>query len=146
MKIVICSSLSFAEEVGGLKNELEALGFEVVVPTTIGEILNGETSLAEIEELKNSGRHHERTKEYDAIRRHHELMKDSDATLIANFEKKGISGYIGGNTFLELGFAHILDMPIYLLNEIPDLPYSDEVRAIDPIVINGDLGKIKTSL
>ena len=146
MKLVVCSSLSFASKVGELKSRLEALGFDVIVPTTISEILRGETSLEEIEQLKNDGRHFERSKERDAIRKHYRLMEGADATLIANFEKKDVLGYIGGNTFLEIGFAHILNMQIYLLNRIPDLPYADEIRAIDPIVINGDLSKIQTSL
>ena len=61
---------------------------------------------------------------------------------MANFDKHNIQNYIGGNTFLEMGFAHILKKPIYLLNEIPEMSYTDELRAMQPIVIKGDLLKI----
>lgn len=63
--------------------------------------------------------------------------------LIANVERKGIKGYIGGNSFLEMGFAFVLKKPIYLLHEIPDIEYRDEIEAMMPIIINGDFSKIK---
>ncbi len=63
--------------------------------------------------------------------------------LAVNIDKKGIKNYIGGNTFLEMGFAHVLDKKIFLLNEIPDISYKDEIKAMQPIILNGDLSKIK---
>lgn len=79
----------------------------------------------------------------DAIRGFWRDMQDVDAVLALNFERKGIANYIGGNTFLELGFAHVLDKKIYLYNPIPDIHFYDtEIRAMQPIIINGDLEKI----
>jgi predicted RNA-binding protein with PUA domain len=63
--------------------------------------------------------------------------------LIVNIDKKDICNYIGGNTFLEMGFAHILNKKIFLLNEIPEMIYTDEILAMQPIALNGDLSKIK---
>jgi predicted RNA-binding protein with PUA domain len=60
-----------------------------------------------------------------------------------NIDKGGFSNYIGGNAFLEMGFAHILNKKIFLLNEIPEMIYTDEILAMQPIVLNGDLSKIK---
>ncbi len=44
---------------------------------------------------------------------------------------------------MELGFAYVNDKKIFLLNPIPDLPYKEEIEAVQPIVLNGDLSKIK---
>jgi nucleoside 2-deoxyribosyltransferase len=62
---------------------------------------------------------------------------------VANYDKKGISGYIGGNTFLEMGYAFVLGKPIFLLNKIPDISYTSEIEGMDPIVIYNNLEKIK---
>ena len=62
--------------------------------------------------------------------------------LIANYPKKGVEGYIGGNSFLEMGFAHVLDKKIYLLNDIPEMIYSDEIKAMQPVVLNSDIDKL----
>ena len=58
-------------------------------------------------------------------------------------EKKSIPGYIGGNTFLEMGFAHILNKPIYVYNDLPQMPYTDELKSLGSIIINGNLSLIK---
>jgi hypothetical protein len=42
-----------------------------------------------------------------------------------------------------MGFAHVLDQKIYLLNPIPDMPYyRTEIEAMKPIVINGNFSLI----
>ena len=77
------------------------------------------------------------------IRRYYKLIEASDAVLIVNAEKKGVSGYIGANTFLEIGFAHVLDKKIYLLNLPAPGSYNDEIKEINPVIINGDYSLIK---
>jgi len=47
-------------------------------------------------------------------RRYYEIIKECDAILVLNLEKNKIKNYIGGNTFLEMGFAHVLNKKIYL--------------------------------
>lgn len=59
-----------------------------------------------------------------------------------NKDKRGIKNYIGGNTFLEIGFAHVLNKKIFLLNDVPDMLCSDEILAMEHVVINNDLTKI----
>jgi hypothetical protein len=79
----------------------------------------------------------------DAIREYWQPMQDADALLVANYDKHGIPNYIGGNAFLEMGFAHVLNQKIFLLNPLPDMPYyGTEIVAMKPVVINGDLSKI----
>jgi hypothetical protein len=62
--------------------------------------------------------------------------------LVLNMEKKGIKNYIGGNVFLEMGFAHVLNKKIYLYNDIPESLFKDEIIAMQPTVLNGDILKI----
>jgi hypothetical protein len=79
----------------------------------------------------------------DAIREFWKPMQTADALLVLNYDKNGIQNYIGGNAFLEMGFAHVLDQKIFLMNPVPDMPYyGTEIVAMKPIIIDGDLTKI----
>jgi predicted RNA-binding protein with PUA domain len=62
--------------------------------------------------------------------------------LVVNEDLNGIKGYIGGNSFLEMGFAHVLNKKIFLLNPISEMGYEDEIVAMKPVILNGDLDKI----
>jgi len=137
MKIVICASVAFSKEIVEKKHELEKLGHEVVIPENVAEYTAGEKTPETWQEkavIKIEG---------DLIRGYFDEIKSSDAVLILNYEKKAINNYIGGNSFLEMGFAHVLKKPIFLLNPIPKMPYTDELTAMKPVVINGDLKKIR---
>ncbi len=131
MKIAILSSMSFKKEIIRIAKELEKLGHKVGTPY-------------ETAKLSYSKRDHDRFKdEQDLIRANFDYVKNNDAVLVANKTKKGIKNYIGGNSFLEMGFAYILNKPIYLLNPIPEMLYTKEIEAMKPIILNGDLEKIK---
>jgi hypothetical protein len=142
MKITICGSLDFTHEIGKIKNELERAGHAVSIPFTSQAILDGEFSLEEIKNRKETGTIVERMIKHDVIKAHYEKIKSSDAILVPNFDKKGINNYIGGNTFLEMGFAHVLGRHVFLLNPIPKMHYTDEIRAMQPVVLSGDLSKV----
>ena len=43
-----------------------------------------------------------------------------------------------------MGFAHVLNIPIYLMQDVPDSPYRSEMLAMDPFVLNNDLGRLGT--
>ncbi len=80
----------------------------------------------------------------DAIREFWRLMQGTDVVQVLNVTKNGIENYIGGNTFLEMGFAHVLNQRIYLYNPIPDIPfYQTEIEAMKPVIIYGDLNRIR---
>ncbi|TSC71814.1 MAG: hypothetical protein G01um101470_479 [Parcubacteria group bacterium Gr01-1014_70] len=77
------------------------------------------------------------------IREFWRLMQGADAVLVMNFDKHGVKNYIGGNTLMEIGFAHVLDQKIFLYNPIPEIPYyKSEIEAVKPIIISGDLSKL----
>ena len=136
MKIIICGSMTASKEMVDVGNKLNDMGFEVVIP----DFTNEYASMDTIDKMHTESAHNK--VEYDLIKGYFNKIKSGDAVLIVNVERKNIKGYIGGNSFLEMGFAFVLDKPIYLLNEIPELGYKDEVLAMSPMVINGDLSKI----
>jgi hypothetical protein len=70
-------------------------------------------------------------------------IRDIDAILVLNFEKKGQLNYIGGATFLEIFIASESKKKIFLINPIPDSIFKDELMAMSPVIINGNLSKIR---
>lgn len=143
MKIVICASLDFTKEIKRIADHLTKQGHQVTAPKTALMILDGKISLEQIKKEKENGQIVKRAIKLNIIKYYFKKIKQADAVLVLNFDKKGVKNYIGGNTFLEMGFAHVLGKKIFLLNEIPDLPYKAEIKVMQPIVINGDLRKIK---
>ena len=137
MKIVICGSMSSARKMMELGEELTQMGHEIVLPKDTREY--AEKILAE----ESSWESTQNKIEHDLIRGYFEEIKNANAILVANFDKRGIRNYIGGNAFLEMGFAHVLYKRVFLLNAIPDMIYTDEIRAMQPIMLHGNLLNIK---
>lgn len=136
MKIGIVGSMQFTERMIEIKEKLNKLGHKAFL-TTLAEPFIGKTD-EEKEKIKLHQKYHK-----DAIREFWRLMQGADAILVCNFDKHDIKNYIGGNTLIEIGFAHILNQKIFLLNPIPDIPhYKTEIKAVKPIVIYGDLNKL----
>lgn len=128
--------MQFHKEMGQVRDELIARGFKVFVPGELDDLEHNEFYQSTDEDRITV------KIEYDFIREHFRRIEQADAILILNYEKKGIPGYIGGNTFLEMGYAFGLGKKIYLLHPIPDLDYKTEMHAIQPTVLDGDLDRI----
>jgi len=142
MKISIVGSLDFAYEMKEIAEKLINLGFEVDLPPTAKMILEKEIASEQIKKEKEDGSFSQRVIDSDAIRRYWKIIQNTDAILVVNFDKKGIKGYVGGNSFLEMGFAHVINKKIFLMNPIPEIGYKDEIKAMQPIVLNNDITKI----
>jgi diphthamide synthase subunit DPH2 len=148
MKIAICGSINFTPEIKKAKEELEKNGHEIFIPLTSERIINGELTMKDfLKEKEANGDKKfreiaQRKIKDDVINLYYKKIKEMDAILILNLEKNGIKGYIGGNTFLEMGFAHVLNKKIFLLNPISEMGYEDEIVAMKPVILNGDLDKI----
>ena len=56
-----------------------------------------------------------------------------------NFDKGESKNYIGGATFLEVFKAWELEKKIYFFNPMPDGVLHDELEAMSPVVIDGDV-------
>lgn len=132
MTISICGSMTFAKEMLVLRDQLQEAGFNVIVPLDAETYANDPAKL-EQKWVKQKP---------DLIHYYHKEIARSDAILVLNLTKNSVANYIGGNAFLEMGFAHVLHKPIYLFHPVPELPYRDEMAAMQPIVINGDLSRI----
>ena len=142
MKITICGSMSAAKKMYEAYKILTKKGHQVFLPEFVIEYINGNLSW----ELGTLSREEgaEKKKNHDLIRKHYYKIQESDAILVVNEEKNGVKNYIGANTLIEMAFAYVLNKKIYLLNEIPDSEYLlEEVRAMEPIVLNGNLNKIQ---
>jgi hypothetical protein len=137
MKIGVVGSMQKTEKMITLKNQLIKLGHKAYL-TNLANPFIGKSD-KEKEKIKLRQKFNK-----DAIRAFWKQMQGGDAILVANFDNHGIKNYIGGNTLMEIGFAHVLNQKIFLLNPIPDIKfYKTEIEAIKPIIINGDLNKIK---
>jgi hypothetical protein len=125
------------------------MGHKVHIPYITQKIIDGEVLYEEYMRAKEKSGDISirRSQPVDMIRRYWNLIKDSDAVLVLNLKKKGIDGYIGGNTLMEMGFAHGHGKKIFLFNPIPErcerMHYVDEILDMKPVVINGNLGNIK---
>lgn len=148
MIITICASVDFTPKIIEIKEELESMGHTVNIPYFTTKILNGEMKFEEYLSAKEGGDFDLRQKQpVDMIKRYWDFIKTSDAILVLNLEKKGIKNYIGGSTLMEMGFAYGFEKKIYLYSPIPErserIHYVDEILDMDPVVIDGDLSKIK---
>lgn len=136
MRVGIIGSMQYTEKMLEIKSKLVELGHDAFI-TDLHENFIGKTD-EEKEKIKLFQKNNK-----DAIRLFWKLMQGADAVLVANFDKNGIKNYIGGNTLMEIGFAHVLNQKIFLLNPIPEIQYyKSEIEAMKPIIINGDLSKI----
>lgn len=141
MKITICGSIKFADKLVDIYHRLEKLGHQPAMHKDMFKVADG--TAPEIKEMENGVEHHEIKRRYGYIKWWHESIKKSDAVLICNFDKNGIKNYIGGNTLVEIGFAHVNNKKVFLLNDVPkDLSYLDEIKAMSDISLKGDLNKI----
>lgn len=137
MTITICGSMSFHQQMKEAQARLEKRDFTILLPEELADGSVNE-ALLEKDEDKISAKI-----EYNFIREHFKKVEMADSILILNYPKKGIDGYIGGNTFLEMGYAFGLGKKIFLLYPIPKMDYFTEMSAIQPIVLNGNLNLIE---
>jgi hypothetical protein len=136
MKIVVCGSMIFFRQMVELKKELTLRGHSVVLPHRAEKYADGNLPLESLGESAAN------KIKYDLIKFYFGEISKSDAVLVLNGERHGVPNYIGGNTFLEMGFAHVLTKKIFILNPIPEMGYKDEIIAMQPTILDGDLSKI----
>jgi hypothetical protein len=139
MKITICGSSTFRKEMVDTKKRLLELGHDPIVHNDYEEIVAGNKTEV-LEMIENN--HADAKRKYGWIKWYHNSIVNSDAILVLNFDKKGIKNYIGGNTLMEIGFAHVNCKKIFLLNPIPDVSYKDEIEAMADVILEGDLDRI----
>jgi hypothetical protein len=149
MIITICSSVDFTPEIIKIKNELEKRGDVVNIPYFTQMIIDGKMTFEQYMQAKgNDGDILLREIQgVDMIKRYWDFIENSDAVLVLNLEKKGISGYIGGSVLMEMGFAHVQKRKIFLYNVIPErserMHYVDEIIDMKPEALDGNVDGLK---
>ncbi len=144
MKIVICNSACYINEALEAKRKLEERGHEARTHPTRVKVRGEEVDVREYYKLRKNGWDDEIEQlKCDLMKKHFDMIKESDAVLILNLDKDGKKNYMGGNSLLEMGLAFALNKKVFMLNPIPeDLSYTEEIKGMKPIVLNGDLGEI----
>ena len=122
MRIVLCGSMKFKEDIITIGKKLEEMGHIVKLPI---ECINGENK-------EIASRAH-----FNRI-----VSEDTEAILVVNNEKNGIANYIGPNSFAEVAFAFFYNKKIFLLNDIYD-PYKDELKGWKSVSLGGKLENLK---
>ena len=140
MKLMVCGSMAFAKEMLAAKKKLKKMGHTVNVPHDTDIHIADE---ALVDDLDRNIIH---ARERDLMMQSFKLVASSDAILVLNHRRKGIEGYIGTSALMEIGLAYYLGKKIFLLNDVPshhDARWANEIRLIDPIILNCDLANIK---
>ncbi len=131
--LAICGSMVFIDEMEDLAKRLEELGYSVSLPQREEQRIdwNG-GSLDQLAALK---------KEF--VDEHLEKIRRSDVVLLANYEKRGIAGYVGPNTLMEAAFGYALGVPVVLLFDAPDQPCSVELTSVVRMTLGGDIERLQ---
>ena len=125
INIVLCGSMKVKDRIIEISNELEKMGYNVLLPV---ECMQG------LEKVIASRAHFDRISN-----------PDNQAILIVNATKNGIENYIGPNSFAEIAFGFYFNKKVFLLNDIYE-PYKDEIIGWNIKCLNGDLSKIASNL
>lgn len=120
--IVLCGSMKVKNDIIRIKEELEKLDFEVLLPIECMQGLPKEiASRAHFTRIENP---------------------KNEYVLIVNSTKNGIKNYIGPNSFAEIAFAFYFKKKIYVLNNYYE-PYLDELSGWHVKELHGNLESIK---
>jgi hypothetical protein len=138
VKITICGSIAFIDEMNETKVRLELLGHEVKIP--VNEFIHEgkEISVKDYYQLRKQGSNEQWVwdKKEELMKTHFNKIAWCDAILVLNHDKNGVNGYVGGNTLMEMGVAQYLGKKIYMIKPIPELSYKEEIIGAKPVIIN----------
>ena len=141
--IVICSSASFYSQVVEVQKQLKDLGFKVRVPLTVNKMVKSNDFKVETYKTWMERPEDYKRKAY-LTKKHFNEVEKGDVVLILNYKKNGKDGYIGGAVLSEIAIDFYLKKPIYILNPIDESSsFKEELYGMFPVILNGDLSKIK---
>ena len=146
MKITICGSIAFIDEMQNAKTLLENIGHEIKLPPSEIPDERGDPMPAKdyyaIRKAADATDGWIWDRKEAAMRNHFNKVVWADAILVLNHDKNNIPHYIGANTFLEMGLAFHHQKKIFLYNPIPEMASKEEIIGMRPIVINQQLSLI----
>lgn len=137
--VTLCSSASFYRQAVDIKQQLEELGIEVLIPHVALEMQR--TGDYDVDHYKTwFADENDYGKKAELMRAHFDKVAAGDATLVLNYEKHGKDNYIGPNVLMEMAIAFYLKKPIFILNELPEnSPFEEELKGMTPIILHGDV-------
>jgi len=142
MIITLCSSASFYRELLDVQKRLQDLGHEVLIPLT-AEKMRASGNFDEMQYKTWYANPDDFDQKTLLMKAHLKEVERGDAVLVINLEKKGMTGYVGGNVLLEMFHGWTHEKPLYLLNPVSiDLPLYEEVMGMGPVCLNSDLSQI----
>lgn len=135
--ITICSSANFYKQAGEIKDQLEKLGLNVIIPAMATKMK--ETGDYDVSHYKtwyaDPGDYH---KKASLMHGHFDEVAKADAILVLNYEKNGKQNYIGANVLMEMALAFHAKKLIFILNEMPtDSAFEEELLGMMPVVLHG---------
>lgn len=133
--IVLCGSMQFLPDMQEVAKQLQKTGCEVLLPSIHEEEVDLDT-------LKQTNREAFVAYKQKVMFEHFAKIQRADKVLVLNYSKRGVDGYIGANTLVEIAIAAYLKKPTYLLYEPAEGGAHDEVIGFAPIVLHGDVHNI----
>ncbi len=140
MKIMISGSMAFAKEMVETKAKLEKLGHEVGLP------FETEIHLEKPDFVDSLSENLQYCIDKNVLRKSFDFIASADAVVVLNHPRKGINGYIGTSTLMEIAIAYYFKKKIFLMFPIPhfeDVRWAHEITIMQPKIINGDLKLVK---
>ncbi len=138
MKVFLCASRSSYHRVAEVRAGLERRGHVVTLPNNFDDP-------GREDHVKTSGTPAFAAWKAEVLELQAEKVATNDAILVLNFDKSDQRNYLGGATFLEVFKAWELRKVIYFFNALPEGILRDELEAMRPIVIEGDLDKVEAA-
>lgn len=140
MKIMISGSMAFAKEMYAAKETLEEAGFEVGLPFETEVHLQNP---AFVDDLNANLQY---CIDNEVLRKSFDFIASADAVVVLNYPRKGVEGYVGASTLMEIAFAYYFKKKLYLLFDLPDfesMRWAHEIRIMQPTILHGDLSKVE---
>jgi hypothetical protein len=140
--IAVCASVSHYPHLPEIQKELKRLGYKAILPRTARKMIKSDNFSVEKHKAwyKDKSLYKIKTA---LIKAHLKEIDKADAILVANYEKNGLAGYIGGNVLIEMAAAFIGKKPIFVLNPIDEnLGIKEEIYGLNSIFLEGKLENI----
>lgn len=129
MRVTLCGSIQFEQNMAEAADTLKALGYDTERPISAPAPVEASHGVVQSRQ--------------ELTRDHFAKINASEAILVVNPPKNGSNGYIGGAVLMEMAHAFSQGLDIYTLYPVPtDVPYAEEIRGMAPIVLDGNVAKL----
>lgn len=140
MKLLVIGSMTFAKDMVKMQKLLKKIGHTVRIPDGTEPHLTNSSFTNSLEENLQF------CIDNNIMKRNFDLVVEQDAVLVLNHKRNGTDGYIGVSALMEMAIAHHFNKKIFVYNKLPDYNihrWAHEVAIMQPVVIDGDISKIK---